>query len=113
MRRIPASLVLLLLCFGFALPFLQAQHSSLPACCRRDGKHHCTMSQHGDGFRTSAPNCPYRHLGATLNSPSPALRVSSSVLSISKHGQFLIRNAPPLIALRASDTIQNRGPPVS
>jgi len=113
MRRISASLLLLLLCFGFALPFLQAQHSSLPPCCRRDGKHNCAMSPNGDGFRTSAPNCPYRHLGATLTSPSPALRVSSSVLSISKHGQFLIGNARPLIALRASDNNQKRGPPVS
>jgi len=112
MRRIPASLLLALLCFGFALPFLQAQPSSIPACCQRDGKHHCAMSLHGDGFRTSGTNCPYRQLGVR-NMPSIDLKVSSSVLSISKHGQRLIRKAPPLIALRASDTTQNRGPPAS
>lgn len=112
MRRIPASLLLVLLCFGFALPFLQAQPSSVPACCRRDGKHHCAMSLNGDGFRATATNCPYRHLGA-LTSPSAAAKVSSSVLGISTHGPVLIRNSPPLIALRAADTAQNRGPPIS
>jgi hypothetical protein len=112
MRRISASLLLALLCFGFALPFLQAQRSSIPACCRRDGKHHCAMSANGNGFRTSAANCPCRHL-SVLASRSIGLKVSSSVLSISTHGLFPIRNEQPLIALRASDNTQKRGPPVS
>src|SRR5271166_1293344 len=112
MHRVPASLLLALLCFGLALPFLQAQPDTTPACCRRDGKHHCAMPLNGDGFRTSSPACPYRHL-SVLTSVSTALRVSSSVLSVSAHGQLRVRVALPVIALSSSDSTQKRGPPVS
>src|SRR5271157_4013431 len=105
MRRIPASFLLVLLCFGFALPFLQAQPSNIPACCRRDGKHHCGMSPNGDGFRTRAPNCPYRTVGV-LTSPTIALNVRPSVLSISADGALRIQTAPLVVALRTPDNTQ-------
>jgi hypothetical protein len=112
MRRASACLLLALLCFGFALPFLQAQPSAIPACCRRDGKHHCATSQRADGFRATTPACPYKNLGA-LTSQGTALKVSSSVLAISIQTQLRIPIAPPIIALRALDNTQKRGPPVA
>lgn len=112
MRRIHASLVLALLCLGLALPFLQAKPGSVPACCRRDGKHRCAMSPNGDGFRTLAPACPYRHLGV-LPSPRAALNIPSSLSTISAGEQLSIRNTLPLVALHSCDTAQQRGPPAS
>ncbi len=110
MRRIHASVMLVLLCLGLALPFLQAKPDSVPACCRRDGKHHCAMSPNGDGFRNLAPTCPYRHLGV-LTSPRAALKVTSSLPSIHADEQLRVRDSLPLVALRSTDTTQQRGPP--
>ena len=46
MRRIPA--ILLVVLYGFSLIsaawFSPDAGSGLPACCRRDGKHHCEMT---------------------------------------------------------------------
>ena len=112
MRRALATLLLVLFCFGLGSPFLQAQPNAVPACCRRDGKHHCAMSPKGDGFRAIAPTCPYRSFRALIP-PSAGLKVSSAVLSIGTRGQFRILGTPTLIALQALGTAQERGPPVS
>jgi hypothetical protein len=50
MRRALASLLLALFSFPLIAPMLRADAaSSLPACCRRAGKHHCaTASASGD-----------------------------------------------------------------
>lgn len=54
------------------LPLFGAANSesSLPPCCRRDGKHHCAMmaaimnrqqrSQHSPAFRSVPEQCPFR-----------------------------------------------------
>jgi len=112
MRRILASLLLALCSFGLVSPFLQAQPSVIPACCRRDGKHHCAMSSNRDGFRTSAPNCPYRNLGAVV-SPSTALKESPSGLNIGSHEQLRVRMARSPIRQHTGDTTQKRGPPLA
>jgi hypothetical protein len=55
----------------FLLPFCNVDsESALPACCRRDGKHHCAMFAHAGQPKQSAsagptahgatPDCPYR-----------------------------------------------------
>jgi hypothetical protein len=46
MRRVPA--ILLVFLFGFSLmapALFVGGESNLPACCRRDGKHHCGMAE--------------------------------------------------------------------
>lgn len=44
MRRVPAILLLFLFSFSLFGPALFVDgESNLPACCRRDGKHHCGM----------------------------------------------------------------------
>src|SRR5271157_3827931 len=112
MRRVSASLLLALLCFGFALPFLRAQPNSMPACCRRDGKHHCSMSPSGDGFRTSAANCPYRRLTVLIPQSAP-LKESPPVVAVSLSVRYLLPTDWPLVAQRSSGNTQKRGPPVS
>ncbi len=67
MRRILAISLLLLLGLPLVAPLFAdgAAEASVPACCRRDGKHHCMMmqmeSQSGDGVRLAAvrERCPY------------------------------------------------------
>ncbi len=45
MRRVPAILQVFLFSFSLIGPALSVDaESNLPACCRRDGKHHCGMT---------------------------------------------------------------------
>jgi len=62
MRRSLSSLLLALICAGVLLPFLQGSPTDVPACCRRDGKHHCMRRSGADGFKSAAMVCPYRSL---------------------------------------------------
>ena len=58
MRRVTASLLLAV--FGLPLAaFLgpAAAGAALPACCRRDGKHHCAMNGAGNGLLLVAQPC--------------------------------------------------------
>src|ERR1035438_3485636 len=65
MQRLLA--ILLLAVFGFwtAAPLMMADpsDSSLPACCRRNGLHHCSMKRadqdQGPSLRNIADVCPY------------------------------------------------------
>jgi hypothetical protein len=69
MRRLLASLLLVLISLSLVSPVLaSATKSNVPACCLRNGKHHCEMgaevSTHGKpGFRAS---CPFQTQGALL-----------------------------------------------
>ena len=76
MRRIPA-IVLLLVAFSLSLisPLLLAgQQKELPACCRRDGKHHCgkQMGQPpADGVQIGAlSTCPLFPNGKVTPAPN-------------------------------------------
>jgi hypothetical protein len=70
MRR--ASAMLLLALFGFSLispsVFALGADSKLPACCRRDGKHHCatmaTESESSSGPALQAGRCSFFPTGA-------------------------------------------------
>jgi len=77
MRRILA--ILLLVAFGLpiaapAIAMTETSDAHLPACCRRNGAHHCAMSL---GQAAGAPavraTCPYY--------PHPAAAVSTGVLA--------------------------------
>lgn len=76
MRRFPA-IVLLLVAFSLSLisPLLLAgQQKELPACCRRDGKHHCAkqMGQStSDGVQIAATStCPLFPAGKVTPAPN-------------------------------------------
>jgi len=54
MRRVPAILLVFLFSFSLIGPALLVDdQANLPACCRRDGKHHCGMV---DGGMADAPS---------------------------------------------------------
>lgn len=128
MRRLVSILLLLLLSMPAALPVLAGtvrvsagDDASLPACCRRDGAHHCAMSMAAKRrmaarVRTlTAPDtpCPFcLHFagfvahGPLFAEPPPALFASAApyVGSLLRRGDFL----PLSSALGAHPP---RGPP--
>ncbi len=69
--RAIAGVLLAFFFLPFLLPFCNVNsEAALPACCRRDGKHHCAMFAHtgapgiiastGPIARAATPDCPYR-----------------------------------------------------
>jgi hypothetical protein len=63
LRRISAIVLLALFSFSLIGPALLSAdaESNLPACCRRDGKHHCSSmsgSSSGPSFK-SVESCPF------------------------------------------------------
>ncbi|QNI31349.1 hypothetical protein H7849_20030 [Alloacidobacterium dinghuense] len=64
MRRLLAISLLMVFSFSLISPLLasDAVNASLPACCRRAGKHHCAMdadTQQGKSISIIAEKCPY------------------------------------------------------
>jgi len=119
LRRITAILLLALFGFSPIVPaFASDPDSNLPACCRRDGKHHCTMSggsaaqDSGPGF-TADGRCPL-FPGMVLSSgvvSAAALPAAASGdiprSSFSPHSPVL-HSRPRAACLRAHP---KRGPP--
>ncbi len=112
MRRLAASLLLVLLLAGLALPMLLARESGVPACCRRSGKHHCLMLPQEDGFRAVAANCPHRRFTA-LTSHSTTFGAAATALSVSLDCKNSVAFEPPDVALHVAGNAQKRGPPLS
>lgn len=76
MRRLVTSFVLAVMAWSFVAPMALAfTGSDVPACCRRNGKHHCQMSGMSGmaamsaggvpSFRSRPSDCPYRAQKAT------------------------------------------------
>jgi len=79
MRRAPATLLLAVFSFSLIGPALWENGSAdLPACCRRDGQHHCAMMNvdrdAGPAVRLATTRCPFfPTCGATLQNSGDAL----------------------------------------
>ena len=83
MRKLVSILLLAVFGLPFALPMLamgQNGEAGLPACCRRNGKHHCMMSMNGSGelvvihdsqFKAPAEKCPYCPSSVAPAQPNP------------------------------------------
>jgi hypothetical protein len=112
MRRPVASLLLVLLLAGFALPMVQAQ-SAVPACCRRGGQHHCTAPSTADGFRSLADCCFYRHSGALTTHCNPALGRGSTVSVSSAIAPNVVALASSPVSHLLANANPQRGPPLS
>jgi hypothetical protein len=95
MRRVPAILLLAVFSYSLIGAALWADADSrLPACCRRDGKHHCAMMNMDQGaaeaqspglaVRAVTTRCPFfpkggavlPHSGAALLTGAPPARVA-------------------------------------
>ncbi|MBV9498749.1 MAG: hypothetical protein JO138_05210 [Acidobacteriaceae bacterium] len=115
--------ILLLFAFTFPLmplPAITRTDSSLPACCRKNGKHKCALKD-AALRQGSAPaiagveeRCPARPAFFTRVTSSHALLFEPSPLH---SGPVLIQTVPPartdaLGTLPVSGSHQKRGPPV-
>jgi hypothetical protein len=116
-----ASTLLLILACDISLPALLAgPDSNLPACCRRDGKHHCAMmdmlekqqENAGPSWKTVAKKCPLFPRGtmaffADQSTPPPATGFAGSL-----SGHSVVRaQTEVLFHISYSRTRQKRGPP--
>lgn len=118
MRRIFATFLLLLVAWGSVVPLaIAAAADPIPACCRKDGAHHCQMGMRNvaqDGaahFRAQLPDCPFRTQHAV---PAVAAVLPWNTTSVSLHAssdpafsayRFLV--ASPIFG-----SVSQRGPPV-
>jgi hypothetical protein len=116
-RRIPASLLLLLISFSLISPLLAAPvETKLPACCRRDGKHRCAAMQsqmhQSGGLKIATAACAqYPQLKATPVI-SGGFVVESNLVLLAFHALGSVSQAEDL--LRHSFVgfrQQERGPP--
>ena len=125
MRRAPAILLMFLFSFSLIAPALfVAAESNLPACCRRNGSHHCDMAAGmpardvmdaaPSGLVADAPQlkCPFYPNGAMLPEIGPALLVESPATNISV-GRQIADEAQAEAGYRISlpYSHRKRGPP--
>src|SRR5450755_3964892 len=68
MRRVPAILLVILFSFSLIGPALLVDaDSNLPACCRRDGQHHCRLMGRSMGGLMARETAPAP--GAAVDAP--------------------------------------------
>jgi hypothetical protein len=114
--RFIAIALLLVFAGDTALPALLADsESSLPACCRRDGKHHCAMMEKetaGPSWRTVTRKCPLFPKSAVAFFTDQAAPPAASHFAgwIASHP---VNKAQTEVLYRISHsrTRQKRGPP--
>ncbi|MGA9564265.1 MAG: hypothetical protein WBS19_01960 [Candidatus Korobacteraceae bacterium] len=116
MRRVATITVLLVLLTPLLAPLAQASTSSLPACCRAGGRHHCEMAMGNSeptGF-TSAPTvCPFR-IHAAVTSPLVALASSTHLaIGIVLIGESYRRPTEVTLSSNPGDELHQRGPPAA
>jgi hypothetical protein len=117
MRRAVASLLLAMFSFPLIAAALYAgEAASVPACCRRSGKHHCEMaetSSASDGPTVTPTKCaswpgvPIASFGSGIQSAAPAIVVAP-------HFSVYLRVAPNAgepAGAAAITTLPQRGPP--
>jgi|ERR1700722_16798159 hypothetical protein len=121
MRRALASLLLALFSFPLIAPILRADDdSSLPSCCRRNGKHHCSTDL-ASGDTASGPALKAIHPRCSNYPSTIAIPRGSSVAFLKNSpsiGAFLV--SYPSVEARSeiqyrvsfSRSRQKRGPPV-
>lgn len=119
MRRALAVLLLLVFSFPLIAPALTAtpDDSSLPACCRRNGKHHCMMSGMMMGDTSSSftvsEKCPYSPFaGVSLMLPHVFASGSRSANASHAPGpSAIVRDAEAGYRISFHRARQKRGPP--
>jgi len=124
LRRAASFALFLLLAAPVLLPFAQVgAASAMPACCRRNGNHHCANSALGqtltgeDGpsgpeVRNPVPRCPYRGALAVSHSQEfiPFVSAAYSAAASSRGALHLEAENAAHLVLFCSHL--QRGPPV-
>ena len=118
--RAIALALLLVLAGNTALPaFFADPQANLPACCRRDGKHHCAMmdmaqqQEDNAGPSWTAAKCPqFPKNSAPFCTVKPAPPQPSTLVTGLVSGQPTVKaHAEVLYRVSHSRTRQKRGPP--
>jgi len=126
MRRVPAILLVFLFSFPLIGPALFVDDdANLPACCRRDGKHHCAMMGMMDRDMAESPSsgpavaalrttCPFfPGGGAVLPHSGAALLAARQAAGVSIGCRFAARvQAEAGHRISFSRSHQKRGPPI-
>jgi hypothetical protein len=122
MRRLSAIALFAALVIPAVLPFLavSSPDANLPACCRRDGRHHCAMmammerASHEISFRTQPPACPYRSQSVLL-ARSFSVHPSASMAFYAALVEHPAIHAQTVAArlVSAARSHRKRGPPSS
>lgn len=123
MRRAPAALLLLVFSFPLIAPLFASgpDESQLPACCRRNGKHHCAMAMAGmglvnvpSGYVVVSEKCPYSPFThAPLMLPHVFFRQSAAAINSSACLAGIVREAEAGYRISADRTRPKRGPPAT
>jgi hypothetical protein len=118
MRRILAIGLLLLFASAYVLPMVMTDaEQNLPACCRANGKHHCSMmdkipSSSGDGFHVIRAKCPCWPAGTVSSSRQDVFVCSAALI----YGELishpaLFAQAEVRYVVSQARSHQERGPP--
>lgn len=84
MKRVIANSLLVILIASLWTPLaVSFEQGSVPACCRRNGKHRCMMVMSGTSslpgsgptLRNATPDCPYRSHPSQLTGAQSAPRI--------------------------------------
>jgi hypothetical protein len=118
MRRLLVSLLLAVFSFPlFAPALLASADSNLPACCRRNGKHGCSMpsgSKSTSGISLHAVHCPMSPAGSQAPAADfvAVLKGSGAVFAalVSHPSVHVQTEAIGRVAFSRSS--QKRGPPI-
>jgi hypothetical protein len=121
MRRACAAILLVLFSYPLIAPAFASgpDDSQLPACCRRNGKHHCAMLAEmaleniPSRFVTLSEKCPYAPFARCPlmlpHSFTPSAR--RTVAGPSQGPAILVRAAEAGYRISADRTRHKRGPP--
>ena len=109
-RGVSIAVLMLLLTSAFA-PFAQAWRSSVPACCRAGGKHHCMGMSGMDGFHSLPDKCPY-HVNRAVTAQVAALMPTCQPLSRRNTESKTLEPASAEPAPVGFGNVQKRGPPI-
>jgi hypothetical protein len=116
MRRLLASLLLVLISLSLVSPLLAAEKkSNLPACCLRGGKHHCAMGAPvtPNGNPALRADCPFqRHGSLAASSSQQSSAVTPVTVRPALFGQTAISLFPQQrLQQRRISVHGDRGPP--
>jgi hypothetical protein len=119
MRRACASLLLLVFSLPLIAPLLAStpDDSQLPACCRRGGKHHCTMSMEmgyvPSRYHVAREKCPFSPFARTplLQPHALPLMNRPALAGIAVGPAAAVGSAEAGYRVSADRTRHKRGPP--
>lgn len=121
MRRAIAISLMMLFSWTLIAPIsVPDNQASLPACCRKNGKHHCAMRIMGllagsqSGFTTVAEKCPCYPLNAgSTNSPQYQVKPAGTFYAEFVSYPALALQSEALYCISSLRSHQKRGPPLA